>query len=149
MLWQPLSPVVWLGTHWAFPRPHIAGFAGPDVARSLICPVITLVSWLSPVIQRPAPVFHQYLMSLEGKSSIFNIKPSFPYLFQPAAAKSLQSCLTLCDPIDGNTPGSPVLGILQAWTLEWVAISVSNAWKWKVEVKSFQPRKILRYRSLE
>ena len=52
------------------------------------------------------------------------------------AAKSLQSCLTLCDPIDGSPPGSPVLGILQARTLEWVAISFSNAWKWKVKVKS-------------
>ena len=44
-----------------------------------------------------------------------------------AAAKSLQSCPTLCDPIDGNPPGSPVPGILQARTLEWVAISISNA----------------------
>ena len=50
---------------------------------------------------------------------------------QPAAAKSLQSCPTLCDPIDGSPPGSPVLGILQARTLEWVAIAFSNAWKWK------------------
>ena len=48
-----------------------------------------------------------------------------------AAAKSLQSCLTLCDPRDGSPPGSPVPGILQARTLEWVAISFSSAWKWK------------------
>ena len=53
-----------------------------------------------------------------------------------AAAKSPQLCPTLCDPIDGSPPGSPVPGILQARTLEWVAISVSNAWKWKVKVKS-------------
>ena len=53
-----------------------------------------------------------------------------------ATAKSLQSCPTLCDPTDGSPPGSPVPGILQARTLEWVAISFSNAWKWKVEVKS-------------
>ena len=53
-----------------------------------------------------------------------------------AAAKSLQSCPTLCDPIDGSPPGSPVPGILQARTLEWVAISFSSAWKWKVKVKS-------------
>ena len=53
-----------------------------------------------------------------------------------AAAKSLQSCPTLCDPIDGSPPGSPIPGILQARTLEWVAISFSNAWKWKVNVKS-------------
>ena len=52
------------------------------------------------------------------------------------AAKSLQSCLTLCDPIDGSPPGSPVPGILQARTLEWVAISFSNAWKGKVKGKS-------------
>ena len=52
-----------------------------------------------------------------------------------AAAKSLQSCPNLCDPIDGSPPGSPVPGILQARTLEWVAISFSNAWKWKVKVK--------------
>ena len=48
---------------------------------------------------------------------------------------SLQSCPTLCNPIDGSLPGSPVPGILQVRTLEWVAISFSNAWKWKVKVK--------------
>ena len=53
-----------------------------------------------------------------------------------AAAKLLQLCPTLCDPIDGSPPGSPVPGILQARTLEWVAISFSSAWKWKVKVKS-------------
>ena len=54
-----------------------------------------------------------------------------------AAAVSLQSCPTLCDPTDGSPPGSPIHGILQARTLEWVAISFSNAGKWKVKVKSF------------
>ena len=53
-----------------------------------------------------------------------------------AAAKSLQSCPTLCNLIDGSPAGSAVPGILQARTLEWVAISFSNAWKWKVKVKS-------------
>ena len=52
-----------------------------------------------------------------------------------AAAKSLQSCPTLCNPIDVSPPGSPTPGILQARTLEWVAISFSNAWTWKVKVK--------------
>ena len=52
-----------------------------------------------------------------------------------AAAKSPQSCLTLCNPIDGSPPGSSVPGILQARTLEWVAISFSDAWQWKVKVK--------------
>ena len=61
------------------------------------------------------------------------------FLLQAAvatAAKLLQLCPTLCDPIDCSPPGSPVPGVLQARTLEWVAISFSNAWKWKVKVKS-------------
>ena len=53
-----------------------------------------------------------------------------------AAAKLPQSCLTLCDPIDSSPPGSTIPGILQARTPEWAAISFSNAWKWKVKVKS-------------
>ena len=57
---------------------------------------------------------------------------TYIYLY---AAKSLQSFLTLCNPIDGSPPGSPIPGILQARTLEWVAISFSSAWKWKVKVK--------------
>ena len=56
-----------------------------------------------------------------------------------AAAKSLQSCLILCDPRDGSPPRSPIPGILQARTLEWGAISFSSAWKWKVKVKSLSP----------
>ena len=66
-----------------------------------------------------------------------HLNESFKHLAAAAAAaKSLQSCPTLCDPIDGSPPGSPVPGILQASTLEWVAISFSNAWKWRVKVKS-------------
>ena len=53
-----------------------------------------------------------------------------------AAGKLLQLCPTLCDPIDGSPPGSPIPGILQARTLEWVAVSFSNGWKWKVKVKT-------------
>ena len=60
-----------------------------------------------------------------------------------ATAKSLQSCLTLCDPIDSSPPGSPVPGILQARTLEWVAISFSNAWEWEVKVKSLSRVRLL------
>ena len=67
----------------------------------------------------------------------------FSTLLFAAAAKSLQSCLTLCDPIDGSPPGSPVPGILQARTLEWVAISFSNACKWKVKVKLFSRARLL------
>ena len=58
------------------------------------------------------------------------------HLYAKCYAKSLQLCPTLCDPIDGSPPGSPVSGILHARTLEWGAISFSSAWKWKVKVKS-------------
>ena len=61
------------------------------------------------------------------------VPPGKAFLLPVAAAKLLQSCLTLCNPIDGSPPGSPIPGILQARTLEWVAISFSNAWKWKVK----------------
>ena len=57
-------------------------------------------------------------------------------LVRTATAKSLQLCPTLCDPIDSSPPGSSIPGILQARTLEWVAISFSNAWKWKVKTES-------------
>ena len=60
-----------------------------------------------------------------------------------AAAKSLQSCPTLCDPIDGSPPGSSVPGIFQARTLAWVAISFSNAWKWTMQVKSLSCVRLL------
>ena len=70
------------------------------------------------------------------QSKCVPLKHSFGSSERAAAAKSLQSCPTLCNPIDGSPPGSPVPGILQARTLEWVAISFSNVWKWKVKVKS-------------
>ena len=63
--------------------------------------------------------------------------------WKQCCAKSLQSCPTLCDPIDSSPPGSPVPGILQVRTLEWVAISFSNAWKWKVKVKSLSRVRLL------
>ena len=80
-----------------------------------------------------------YLQVLWIGACVCNI---WPYA-ATAAANSLQSCLTLCDPIDGSPPGSPVPGILQARTLEWVAISFSNAWKWKVKVKSLSRVQLL------
>jgi len=64
-------------------------------------------------------------------------------LISAAAAKSLQSCPTPCDPTDGSPPGYPVHGIPQARTLEWVAISSSNAWQWKVKVKSLSHVQLL------
>ena len=71
---------------------------------------------------------------LTMKSS--SCQQTFTSCSSSAAAKLLQSCLTLCDPIDGSPWGSPVPGILQARTVEWVAISFSKAWKWKVKVRS-------------
>ena len=81
------------------------------------------------------------IATMEKKNWRFlkNIKIEQPFVvvgYSAAAAKSLQLCLTLCNLIDGSSPGSPIPGILQARTLEWVAISFSNAWKWKVKVKS-------------
>ena len=69
---------------------------------------------------------------------LYSLQPKMEKLYVAAAAasKSLQLCPTLCDPIHGSPPGSSVPTILQARTLEWVAISFSNAWKWKVKVKS-------------
>ena len=88
---------------------------------------------------------HPWLLSiprvihvLRYDRSYYFVLLSYPWTAAPAAAaaKSLRSCLTLCDPIDSSPPGSPVPGILQARTLEWITISFCNAWKWKVKVKS-------------
>ena len=84
--------------------------------------------------------FHSWTSISSHLHSWTSISPhllnlQFTFLSSPATAKSLQSCPTLCDPIDGSPPGSPVPGIPQARTLEWIAISLSNAWKWKVKGK--------------
>ena len=77
-----------------------------------------------------------YVFEHSAKSIVFQKKSPWIYMCVAAASKSLHLCPTLCDPRDGSPTGSPVPGILQARTLEWVAISFSNAWKWKVKVKS-------------
>ena len=85
-------------------------------------------------LQRPGP---EEAQSSYSDTCILCLPPVHKVSIKTAAAaKSLQSCLTLCDPTDGSPPGSPIPGTLQARTLEWVAISFSNAWKWKVKVKS-------------
>ena len=102
-----------------FLSPHLSDpFLQPTIPSVLICPLTRFIyveQYFS--VNKPWPTF-----SLENSLA--------------AAAKSLQSCPTLCDPIDGSPLGSSVPGILQARILEWVAISFSNAWKWKVKVKS-------------
>ena len=87
----------------------------------------------TPIVQNEDPIY--LLLTV--------LSQSFVIAAAAAAAKSLQSCPTLCDPIDGSPPGSPVPGILQARTLEWVAISFSNAWKWKVKGKSLSRVRLL------
>ena len=94
------------------------------------------------VVNLKKPVGKQ-LMCLAAYSFFSCTPASFHKFIAPAAAKSLQSCPTLCDPIDGSPPGSPIPGILQARTLEWVAISFSSAWKWKVKVKSLSCVRLL------
>ena len=81
--------------------------------------------------------------SLSCKRSVFIPIPKKGNAKECSTAKSLQYCVTLYDPIDGSPPSSPVPGILQARTLEWVAISFSNAWKWKVKVKSLSRIQLL------
>ena len=80
---------------------------------------------------------HIFIMRLLCARHLSHSEPAkSAYMWNAAAAaKSLQSYLTLCNPIDGSPPGSPTPGILQARTLEWVAISFSSAWKWKVKAK--------------
>ena len=83
---------------------------------------------------------------INGNSGLWHQLSSFTDLkasIAAAAAKSLQSCPTLCDPIDSSPLGSTVPGILQARTLEWVAISFSKAWKWKVKMKSLSCVRLL------
>ena len=104
----------------------------------LCCPLLLLPS-ISPRIK------------FFSKESVHHIRwPkywSFSFSISSAAAataaKLPQSCLTLCDPIDSSPSGSPVPGILQARTLEWVAISFSNAWKWRVKVKLLSHAQLL------
>ena len=89
---------------------------------------IPFLSLIEPIFAWNVPLVSLIFLILANHNSFASITP--------ATAKSLQSCQTLCNPIDSSPPGSPVSDILQARTLEWVAISFSNAWKWKVKVKS-------------
>ena len=95
-------------------------------------------------LARNTSVQHQITSTLMFNTESTSVQHQrHPKRSAAAAAKSLQLCSTLCDPIDGSPPGSPVPGILQARTVEWVAISFSNAWKWKVKVKLFSRVRLL------
>ena len=102
------------------PKAHLTSHSRMSGSRWVITPLWLSGSWRSFLYSSYVYSCHLFLISS---------------LSVAIAAKSLQSCLTLCDPIDSSPPGSAVPGILQARTLEWVAISFSIAWKWKVKVK--------------
>ena len=110
-----------------------------DVACILSTLVHLFVVYYLPVIllDNPEGLTSLHFVSRETEAQEWSNFSKFTQCscWQAAAAKSLQSCPTLCVPIDGSPPGSAVPGILQARTLEWLAISFSNAWKWKVKVK--------------
>ena len=102
------------------------------------CGRILKLEWVLSTLQSHARCWQPlFCFSKDSaKCSSSSISWTCWFKLSAAAAKSLQSHPTLCDPIDGSPPGSPVPGILQARTLEWVAISFSNAWKWRVKGKS-------------
>ena len=116
---QSLSRVRLFATPWT-----ACSTPGFPVLHYLLKFLQTHVHWISDATQTTHPSVHSHFPHLPIFSSA-----------AAAAVKLLQSCPTLCDPIDGSPPGSSVPGILQATILEWVAISFSNAWKWKVKVK--------------
>ena len=109
---------------------------GPDA--------MILVFWMlsfKPTFSLSSFTFIKRFFSSSSPCSfrLYNVTTAYSNVFQledATAAKSLQSCRTLCDPIDSSPPGSPVPGIFQSRTLEWVAIAFTSAWKWKVKVKS-------------
>ena len=129
---------VWVnsGSWWWTERPGVLQFMGSKSQTRLsnwteLNGNYTIIDF-SKVTKQKAALF--FFLSFSFFFLFLFVFFNFTILYT-AAAKSLQSCPTLCDPIDGSLPGSPVTEILQARTLEWVAIFFSNAWKWKVKVK--------------
>ena len=155
-IWARCQMVFWK-------RPWLSETAGPsDSHISLHCiptssihpspaPLQRSQSWRSPWDHEASLLWtpgHRENKLYTGKTKHFQkgfklFQFTFSSKSHLAAAKSLQSCPTLCDPIDGSPLGSSVPGILQARVLEWVAISFSNAWKWKVKVKSLSHARLL------
>ena len=114
----------------------------PSISHEVMGPdAIIFVFWMLSFKKTFSLSHFTFIKRLFSSSSLSAIRMvSSAYA---AAAKSLQSCPTLCDPIDGSPPASPVPGILQARTLEWVSISFSSAWKWKVKVNSLSRVQLL------
>ena len=124
---KSLSRVLLFATLWtvAHQAPPSMGFSRQEYWSGL--PFPSPGDLPDPGIEPRSPVLQADALTSE---------PPWILNIHAAAAKSLQLCPTLCNPIDGSPPGYPVPGILQARILEWDAISFSNAWKWKVKVKS-------------
>ena len=120
-----------LNSHRRDSEPCISGwrFTKMSVFRDLRTSLSSLVLWILPC--------------LNTHINSWCVKVWYWIAAAAAAAKSLQSCPTLCDPIDGSPQGSPIPGILQGRTLEWAAISFCNAWKWKVKVKTLSRVRLL------
>ena len=93
----------------------------------------SVLAWRIPGTGEPGGLLS---MGSQSRTRLKRLSSSSSRISSVQFSSVAQSCPTLCDPIDGSPPGSPVPGILQARILEWVAISFSNAWKWKVKVKS-------------
>ena len=121
--WKSLSHVWLLGTPWTVFTVQNSPGHNTGVGSLSLLQGIFPTQGLNPGL----PCYRQILYQLIHKGS--------PVLLL-LRLSHFSICLTLCDPIDGSPPGSPTPGILQARTLEWVAISFSNAWKWKVKGKS-------------
>ena len=133
----------------------VTGQARPDLSKLIFSVITSHVELTFPSFMSPLHLYYLTALISETDSylSWHSQHPAEYLVFNKwfirscwmwtAAAKSLQLCPTLCDPIDGSPPGSPVPGILQARTLEWAAISFSNAWKWEVKVKSLSRVRLL------
>ena len=109
--------------------------------RYSICGLEELILLNHPYYPKQSTDLMQNTLDIFHRTRTDN--PKIWPIWNTAAAKSLQSCPTLCDPIDSSPLGSAIPGILQVRTLEWIAISFSNAWKWKVKVKSLSHVRLL------
>ena len=122
-------PMISPRENWWKQSPH--WFSLPIFSQRCLCSEISHYSFLLFLLYSSHPIVISPTQDLLERGHFVWL-----LLDRLAAAKSLQLCPTLCDPIDSSPSGSPIPGILQARTLEWVAISFSIAWKWKVKVKS-------------
>ena len=139
--WSPLGWTGWIslqskGLQVSSPTPQLKSIHSL-VLNFLYSPTLTSIHdyWKNhiwPFLKSLLKLLQYFFCCL---CSVFLATRHVGSQFPAAAAKSRQLCPTLCDPIDGSPPGSPIPGILQARTLEWVAISFSSEWKWKVKVK--------------